>query len=698
MLRPINMVRFCVVFLTLISAIFILPISTARAQTPLASIPHITLIINQVRGNECCGNGGVNELKSQLDAIYHYQLPTAFALRFDVLTNPSYTTLFKPSPLIEVAALLEITPNLASESGVAYTTTPDHWYEAAHAFLIGYTPQDRKKLIDTYMAKFKEVFGSYPKTTVGWMIDPVSLQYLGQTYGIHVHELTREQWGTDSYTLYGGPPHYPYYPSPQWALIPTASSSAQLPLIVRQTITDPVHTYGDPTSSYTSQPNDYMKRMVGFDYFQYLFNQAHNQPTQGYTFALLGLENSMATQYQQEFVKQIAFVAAWTKVSAQNQVMFPSQFATWLSTQPQTQLPVLYEGTSQTSSSSRAWWISTSSYRVRVRLDKGELYISDIRIYNPNLSDPYLQTPATKQGYWVVPFIIDGSRFFENDIWGDFTKSVPDGLLSRKSQDTVPTRLTLQTNILNQDASKYEIVKDNDTLKLLNPQHESILVFSANSFQFPTNATQNVTNSLTSFIQFSTNSWQWLDTLKQSAWGMTLHSNGVFTQAFPWIAPQELVLERNERYPLLLPEFSNKTIDASHTYVVASNQYAIAGRNPVRLVFIPKDRYGYPIALLQPPMVSASPDVTDISLSAQQNGNGMTFIDINQGTPGKFVVSLNFGIFSRKLTIYFAPNCKQEIGECLTHPFQLWWYIRNFIQDINHKTQDQQSSQMFEGQ
>jgi hypothetical protein len=50
--------------------------------------------------------------------------------------------------------------------------------------------------------------------------------------------------GVDSYTLYGGPVHYPYYPSQNWALVPAAQNNENMPIIVRQTITDPVYNYG----------------------------------------------------------------------------------------------------------------------------------------------------------------------------------------------------------------------------------------------------------------------------------------------------------------------------------------------------------------------------------------------------------------------------------------------------------------------
>ena len=55
----------------------------------------IILIINQVRGNECCDEGNENALVQQIDSIKRNNLKGNFALRYDVLSNPAYTKILK---------------------------------------------------------------------------------------------------------------------------------------------------------------------------------------------------------------------------------------------------------------------------------------------------------------------------------------------------------------------------------------------------------------------------------------------------------------------------------------------------------------------------------------------------------------------------------------------------------------------------
>lgn len=319
------------IFFLLLLAIFFAPFFSNLIQVKAEeknsetreniSTEHLTLIINQVRGSECCDAGKIDNFKFQLETASKLDLPSNFALRYDTLLDEHYQNLIKKyanSSLINYGGFLEITPQLATDAGVAYTGDEKNWYQAAHAYLVGYSVADRQKIIDTYMSAFAKVIEKTPDFTTAWMIDPVSLQYLHEKYQVNIHQITREQYGTDSYTLDGGPTHYPYFPSQNWALVPDnyqEKSKNDLPLIVRQTITDPIYNYGDISSGFTSQPNDYFLREANLDYFIFLFEQAHHQNTQEQTFALVGLENSMSTEIQTEFEKQLQYISQWQKGS-----------------------------------------------------------------------------------------------------------------------------------------------------------------------------------------------------------------------------------------------------------------------------------------------------------------------------------------------------------------------------------------------
>lgn len=370
--------------------------------------PKFVLFVNQVRGEECCDPGTATTLDYQLKTLSGVNLPATFALRYDAL-NQKFLQIFEQHPQEhEMAAFLEITPSLAHDAQVLYAGTAQDWYKAKYSYLIGYVPEDRVRLIDAYMEKFAATVGHFPKTTVAWMIDPLSLTYLAEKYGVTAHEITREQWGTDSYTLYGGPPHYPYHPSSNWALVPSQADDATMPVIFRQTVSDPLKNYGDFTSAFTSQPNDYLSGGNDFDYFKRLINQTLTQPGNEYAIAILGLENSMDQSFQTEYAKQIEYIRSLAETNSNLKILTTEKLPNSI---PDNSPSVVSGADLSTNTQDQAWWITTDSYRLRLRFDGTNLMINDIRLYDDTLRDPYLDNSlALTNGAWIIPFLLDNSR------------------------------------------------------------------------------------------------------------------------------------------------------------------------------------------------------------------------------------------------------------------------------------------------
>ncbi len=366
------------------------------------NLPQV-LFINQVRGGECCAKGTLNNLKLQINTFTKFNVPAYFALRYDVLTNKKYVDFLKQQSIkypaiIRLGLMIEVTPQLAKDAGVKYKEKESTWFEAQNAFTIGYRPEERKKLVDFLFKKFFATFNYYPSLTSAWMIDTNTLNYINKKYGIKVHQITREQQETDSYTLYGGPPHYPYPASKSWLLVPDYQRN-NAPLIVRQTVTDPFHNFEDKTNAFTSQPNDYANDGKTFEYFKQLVYQAlFNQPKGQTGFILLGLENSMDLRFQEEYLKQIDYI---TSLKKDNRIIFPdiNQLKTFW---PEKKITVYYGKDLINNLDKFVYWITAPKYRLRLLLDNRELSISDLRIYDKTLADPYLKTPAKKGGQWII--------------------------------------------------------------------------------------------------------------------------------------------------------------------------------------------------------------------------------------------------------------------------------------------------------
>ncbi len=632
-----------------------------------SEIPHRTIISNQVRGTECCSPGSKEYFEQQQATLSKFSLGATFTLRYDALIDQSFIEQAHRYPEFEYGGLLEVTPSLAQAAEVPYLGSEEQWYEAQYVFLVGYSKPERKQLIDTYMEQFLEVFGTYPRTTTAWMIDPISLAYLKEKYGAQVHQITREQFGTDSYTLYGGPPHYPYWPSTNWALVPAADDLRKTPLIIRQTITDPVFNYGDQTNSYTSQPNDYLLRNDTTTYFTHLFEQAHTQEAlNGYTFALIGLENSLPENVQQEYIRQLNYVKEWKDKSPQNTVNSTATFTDWLTDQNFAPLTV-YSGSGIKDATEKAWWITTQQYRARVRLSNRTLVISDLRIFDSNFTDPYLSQRAHSLGWWIVPFALDGSR---NTTTQEGLAARNDILKDRPTSFFEPNFWIVATNIQDIETSF-----QNGTYTFLE-KGTPLLSFSERNVRVT--STQTLPNQSQPLSKLK---WE------KNAWGF--EQNDV--QFAPFSESLFLGRARKKHADLLFPEVQVAPPAEQTTGLYINNQYAIADRNPSRLVLFPRDEDQKSVLLSSPPQVTTSSQDIAVTVARAHGSNGMIFIDLESDQPQTGTVTIQVADFEKVAQVYFAPHCSSIPQYCLTHPKESYWFLRSYIDDklrlVNEKKQ-----------
>lgn len=670
------------IFLLVLIILFGRPLKSLAQTVDPAHI----LIINQVRGEVCCDKGSLDNLKIQIDAFLKNNIPAYFVLRYDTLKDEKYVSFLKQlsennNNIIKLGLLLEITPDLAKDSEVNYHGNQSKWYEAQNSYSIGYSFDDNKKIIDTLFTAFRDVYGFYPKVTSSWMIETQTLNYLSKTYGVKLHQITKEQWSTDSYTIYGGPPHYPFPASEKWVLIPDYNR-VNAPLIVRQTITDPLYNYGDPKSVFTSQPNDYMRDKKDFEYFKKLIEQAINQPQQT-GFGLLGLETSMDEVYQQEYVKQIDYL---TKLKEQQRIQFPNldKLSDYWG---KNKISVYWGKDLINNTKNEAFWITTPAYRIRLRLNNNQIGITDIRLFSTEYIDPYSQEIANKEGFWIVPYLIDGSHWYNSSINKQLSQYGIENLFPdiKKDDITNTSNILLPLIKTNQKISLFKI-RDNIEIHYLNQSGKSVsLIFNSNSINFKLlNVGEVIYHNFVpkSFpVQYKShgNGFQlsWLVNNKTSyLFDFNCHNNNceMIFKTFP-----ELLKDvRTEQYSYMFPEQIPRKLSKEKSILLVHDQYAIADRNPVRVAIIPRDIYNVPSLLAQPPKIVADPSIkTKIS-----NTDKIYFIDFLSDKPGKADIQINLtNDIYKQAQIYFAPNCKSNMNYCLAHPQEVWWYFKAIIGD-----------------
>src|SRR6266478_2925386 len=213
-----------------------------------ASEPRIVNIYNFVRNSDSRMPNSEEVLYEatahQIQLIKQANLPATWALQYDALINPRYQKLFKDQlgARDEIAAWWEIPRPLAEKAGLIWRGQHE-WDPAANVgFSPGYTPAERRKLVDVYMADFKAIFGYYPRTVGSWYIDEVTLAYMAQHYGIVASCNCKDQVGTDGYTLWGGYWNQAYYPSRLNAYMPAQTRAGQINVpIFRMLGSDPIY-------------------------------------------------------------------------------------------------------------------------------------------------------------------------------------------------------------------------------------------------------------------------------------------------------------------------------------------------------------------------------------------------------------------------------------------------------------------------
>jgi hypothetical protein len=665
-----------------------------------AKEPAHVLIINQIRGEECCSKGSFINLQKQIENHIAKKVPAYFALRFDALINEDYVSYVKEASikypeLIKLSVLIENTPQLINKVGINKNIKEENWFEAQNAFTIGYSQNDAKKIVDFLFLIFYEKFGYYPSLTSSWMIDTKTLNYLHDYYQVNVHQITREQYGTDSYTLYGGPPHYPYPASRNWLFIPDYINSDPV-LIVRQTVADPLLNYGDSTNTFTSQPNDYLRGKKNFDYFVSLIDQAINQPGNQIGFVMLGLENSMDNNYQEEYIAQLERIGKLESKGLIKLISLDELTDYW----QENKISIYYGKNLLGKNENQAFWITTSSYRIRLIEKNNQILITDFRLYNKSFSDPYTNYIAEKNGFWIVPYLIDGSLKYikttnhQTAFEKLFNKPIVNNEFFELKNDLVNTPdAIILPNIFDKKSTRIE--KFNDKLELSYNKNtkekvtivfyeEKIIIKPINQNEiFYQSAGINLSPIKLSQKNGSNFKLEWKIDSETAFSLLNKCVSGTCEISFE-TKPTLLDEIRTKQYPFIFPEPINRKINQEKSFFYPHNQYAVAGRNPIRLFFSARDNYNLPTIISENIHVLTSSPITKTEIVKNSANLFIQYIDLYNDQPKKYsaTIKINKDLeIKLKEPVYFAPNCKKEITYCFTHPIQAYWYLKSFIAD-----------------
>ena len=172
----------------------------------------------------------------QIRTVKKYGMPGTYALKYDALMNERYQELMWKAldEFDEIGAWWEITRELCGRAGVAFRGIQTDTYEERvdGTYSLGYTPKERRLLLDAYMEDFYKIFGYYPKTIGSWVLDNVTVEHAREKYGVLGAAICRDQIGTDGFTLWGGWPNGMYFPSKKNLYLPSQTREETLPVPV----------------------------------------------------------------------------------------------------------------------------------------------------------------------------------------------------------------------------------------------------------------------------------------------------------------------------------------------------------------------------------------------------------------------------------------------------------------------------------
>lgn len=392
-------------------------LSVVQAQSP--RIVNIVNFIRDIEPREAHITKDVlyQTVVKQIELMNRYKLGGTFLLQYDALIDERYQSLLRalPEETFEIGAWWEIPQPMVEKAGLKWRGRYPWDWHADVGFSTGYTPGEREKLVDIYMADFKKVFGYYPKSVASWFIDEHSLNYMYEKYHIVASANCKDQYGTDGYTLWGGYWNQAYYPSKRNAYMPAQHKEQQIPVpVFRMLGSDPIHQYDDGLESsrqgVISMEPVYPRSGGDSTWVKWFLKQFISGASMAFNYTQIGQENSftwdgmgkglemqfpMIEQLKREGkirVETLAESGAWFKKHFP--VTPPTSFAA---------LEDVHDGNKKTV------WFNSRYYRSNLLWEAGSLRFRDIHLFDEALASRYEKEPVTSNEcvFYTLP-VMDG--------------------------------------------------------------------------------------------------------------------------------------------------------------------------------------------------------------------------------------------------------------------------------------------------
>lgn len=381
--------------------------------------PRIINIVNFIRQTDYRVEDSDRKLYEtvcrQVELVNRYDLPATFLLEYDALINPLYQKLLKTKLRngAEIGAWWELTQPHIEAAGLKWRGEHPWVSHANIAFSTGYTKEERERLVDVYMRKFKDVFGTYPKSVGSWYIDAHTLAYMHDRYGIEASCNCKDQIGTDGYTLWGGYWNQAYYPSRLNAYMPAQTGAGQIPVpVFRMLGSDPIYQYddglGNERQGVISLEPVYKHAGMNRKWVDYFFDALTDGPCLAFGYAQAGQENSFTWDNMREGLEMQMPLIDSLRRAGKVRVETLGESGRWFRKRfPLTPATAVTTVSDVRGEGNKTVWYDSRYYRANLLWEKGRFRFRDIHLFDERFKSEYLDTPGTGSQFlfYTLPFV-----------------------------------------------------------------------------------------------------------------------------------------------------------------------------------------------------------------------------------------------------------------------------------------------------
>lgn len=340
-------------------------------------------------------------LRRILILVKQYGFPGTYALKYDALMEPRYQDLLKEylDENDELGVWWEITEPLCRKAGVSFhdTRMEDEYDDRVDsAYSLGYTPADRKKILDAYMADFYAVYGKFPQSIGAWVMDSVTIGYAREKYGVKAACICRDQIATDGFTLWGGWPNGVYFPSRDNAFLPASTGEKQMDIPVFRLLgPDPIYNFeahvrgGVMEGVYTMEPAWLPGRDPKF--VGGYFDSMTEEDALGIQYGQVGQENNFLWENIRPGLEVQLQVMERLVKEGKLRVETMGATAEWFSKQYRLTPPATFQVNRDWSGHGlSAQWYASVHYRIGLLGEEGKLRVRDLFLYREDYECRYL--------------------------------------------------------------------------------------------------------------------------------------------------------------------------------------------------------------------------------------------------------------------------------------------------------------------